>query len=454
LRRGGLRAVVFWFALVGIAGLIVRCHPTPEQERSPQAFADTLRRSLHEDVMALWYPRAIDSTYGGYRTHFAHDWTPLDPQRKFVVTQARHLWTTARMHEAAPRNDSLYLRAARHGARFLQNEMWDEDQGGFYSLVDRQGSVLNDGGAYTATKTAYGNAFAIYGLARYYAATGDTSALRLAQRAFRWLEMNAHDKTYAGYFRNLHRDGTPYPDGYDAETPSKSQNSTIHLLEAFTTLYEVAPETPRLRDRLEELLVITRDTMTTDRGTLQLFYERDWTPISYQDSSMAVRRTNVERDHVSFGHDVETAFLMLEATEALGREPDSTLAVGTRMVNHALKYGWDSENGGLHDGGLVVGPDSVHVAQSSKEWWVQAEALHTFVLMDERRPDGRYDYGARARATWNYIDRFLIDAQHGGWHVYGLDETPEARTRPKATIWKATYHNSRALLRSIEMLED
>jgi hypothetical protein len=66
-----------------------------------------------------------------------------------------------------------------------------------------------------------------------------------------------------------HRDGTSYRDGCDAETPPKNQNSTIHLLEAFTTLYEVVPETPRLRDRLEELLVITRGTVTTDRSMLK-----------------------------------------------------------------------------------------------------------------------------------------------------------------------------------------
>lgn len=87
----------------------------------------------------------------------------------------------------------------------------------------------------------------------------------------------------------------------------------------------MAPETPRLRDRLEELLVITRDTVTTDRS-------------------------------------------MLEAAEALGHEIDTTLAVGKQMVNRTLKYGWEAEEGGLYDGGLVVGPDSVFIARSSKEW--------------------------------------------------------------------------------------
>lgn len=437
--------------LLLVAGAMAACQRgvSPVQDRA--ALADTLRQSLQQGLLVHWYPRAIDSAHGGYLNHFAHDWRPIEPQDKFIVTQARHLWTTARMHKALPRDDSLYLRAARHGADYLRNHMWDAKHGGFHSLLTREGEVKRGGSAFTATKAAYGNAFAIYGLTAHYEATGDTSALRLAQRGFRWLDTHAHDDTHGGYFRSLHRDGTPYVDGYEGEPP-RGQNSTIHLLEAFTALYEAAPDTPRLHERLQELLTVVRDTMTRPRGSLRLFYRRDWTPISYRDSSRAVREAHVDLDHLSFGHDVETAFLMLEAAEALGLDPAPTLAVGKQMVDHALAYGWDEQDGGLYDAGLAVGPDSVRIVRSTKAWWAQAEALHTFLLMERRFPDDPRDYGARGRAMWRYIDRYLIDSEHGGWYVNGLDESPEARTEPKATIWKGTYHNARALLRSAELL--
>ena len=423
-------------------------------QRAPTPLtAETLRHSLEADLLAHWYPRAIDSTHGGFLSDFAHDWTQTGPQNKFVVTQARHVWTTARLHRARPRADSLYLRAARHGVAFLRDTLWDETHGGFYSLVDRAGERLSGEGAHTATKTAYGHAFGIYALAEHYAATGDPAARRFAQRAFRWLDEHAHDAAHGGYFRNLRRDGTPYRTGYDDATPPKNQNSTIHLLEAFTRLYQVAPETPRLRDRLRELLVLTRDTMTTDRGALRLFFERDWTPITYRDSAWATRTAHYGLDHVSFGHDVETAFLMLEAAEALGQAPGPTLAVGKRMVDHALRHGWDRDAGGFYDGGLVVGPDSVRIVRATKAWWAQAEALHTLVLMERHFPDDPQGYGARARAQWRYIERSLIDHEHGGWYRSGLDEAPDARTAPKGGIWKGTYHNARALLRTAALLE-
>lgn len=442
-----------WVISLLCFGFVLGCRSVPADNTRSDPLADTLRRSLQADLLDHWYPRVIDSTGGGYLSHFAYDWAPLEPQDKFVVTQSRHVWTTSAMHAAAPRDDSLYLRTARHGVDFLKNTMWDEAHGGFHSLTDRQGTVQREGGGFTGRKTAYGTAFAIYGLAEHYDATGDTTALRLAQRAFRWLDDNAHDDVYGGYFQPLRPDGTPHVDGADDGTPPKDQNSTIHLLEAFTTLYKTAPDTPRLRERLDELLTITRDTMTMERGTLHLFFERDWTPISYRDSARSVREEHYSRDHVSFGHDVETAFLMLEAAEALGQDLSPTLEVGKRMVDHALAHGWDAEEGGLYDGGFIEGPDSIRIVKATKTWWAQAEALHTLFLMANRFPDDPHRYETKARETWRYIDRFLIDKEHGGWFVRGLDESPEARTEPKATIWKGNYHNARALLESADLLD-
>ena len=53
------------------------------------------------------------------------------------------------------------------------------------------------------------------------------------------------------------------------------------------------------------------------QGYLQLFFHNDWTPVSFRDSSKEEREANFRLDHVSFGHDYETAFLMLEASYAL-----------------------------------------------------------------------------------------------------------------------------------------
>ena len=153
--------------------------------------------------------------------------------------------------------------------------------GGFYNLVNREGEPIAEGPQ--IIKQAYGNAFAIYGLAAYYRASGDTVALGLAQETFRWLEKHSYDPQYGGYFQFMARDGTPFTEGYGGVAP-KDQNSMIHLLECFTELYKVWPDHSSKSD-LNSLLVLIRDTVTTSKGNLVLFLKRDWTPISYKDAS-------------------------------------------------------------------------------------------------------------------------------------------------------------------------
>ena len=402
------------------------------------------------DEFKLWYPLSIDTLYGGFFSDINYKWEVAGQQHKMIVTQARHIWATA--------NASMYYKSdatlrpiASSGVEFLRNKMWDKEFGGFYDLVTRQGEPIKEDGK--IVKRAYGNAFAIYGLAAYFKASGDAGALKFAQETFRWLEKHSYDPERGGYFQFVSREGVPFVDGYQ-RVPAKDQNSTIHLLEAFTELYQVWPD-PELKDRLRELLQLVRDTITTDKGYMVLFFKRDWTPISYKDSSPDVRARNYEFDHVSFGHDIETAYLMLEASKALGIENDArTLAVGKKMVDHGLKYGWDKERGGIYDGGYYLPGDvNPSIVRNTKEWWSQVEALNSFLLMSELYPNDELRYFDKFRAQWKYCKKYVIDNEHGGWYWGGIDIVPNNKFSPKSTIWKCNYHTSRALINCITRLK-
>ena len=170
------------------------------------------------------------------------------------------------------------------------------------------------------------------------------------------------------------QDGTLYRRTADwsstSEVGYKDQNSSIHLLEAFTELYLVWPD-ELLRGRLEELLLIIRDTITAEEGYMRLFFEADWTPVSFRDSSEEEIRKHYYLDHVSFGHDVETAFLMLEASHALELKNDTlTLQKGKKMVDHSLRNGWDNDLGGFYDGGYYFSSEEdLQIINANKNRW-------------------------------------------------------------------------------------
>jgi len=201
------------------------------------------------------------------------------------------------------------------------------------------------------------------------------------------------------------------------------------------------------------MLILTRDTITTDKGYLTLHLERDWTPVSFRDSTEAFRAENFYLDHVSFGHDVETAFLMLEASHMLGIENDTlTLKKARKMVDHALAHGWDSRLGGFFDGGYYHrGSENCTIQNAAKVWWSQAEGLNSLLLMARLFPEDER-YFQHFERQWKYINQYMIDHEHGGWYHEGIDSNPMAATHAKANIWKTSYHNARALMNVIEML--
>nr|WKN36216.1 AGE family epimerase/isomerase [Tunicatimonas sp. TK19036] len=444
-----------WLLFIFFGLGIVACQSTEKVESNDQETTerDTLYSQISKQwnqVLNAWYPRSLDTLNGGYLANWTYDWQQQPKQDKMIVTQARHLWTTSKVALERPQ-DSLYQHAARLGFDFLKDHMWDQRHGGFYWLVNRKGEPLLKGeGLY---KKSYGHAFGIYALAAYAEAVPESEeVLKFAQESFRWLDEHAHDDSNGGYFSVYAQDGTPLTeeeqqaDDLPVTWIYKEQNAGIHLMEAFTELYKVWPDS-LVRERLIEMLHLVRDTMVTDQGHLTLYFTQDWTPISYADSSQVAREANYAVDHVSFGHDIETAFLMLDASEALGDfEYDRTLKRAKLLVDHTLKTGFDPMRSGIYERGYYLPGDStITIIDLRKNWWSQAEGLNTLLMFSELYPKEKRYY-TTFKKLWKYTNTFLIDHEYGDWYSYGLDVTPESQSEPKGHAWKGNYHNGRTLM--------
>lgn len=424
---------------------------TQGEQNTRRVIAEAMDHTLTSEVLDKWYPQSMDTIEGGFLSAFTYDFVPTGNQDKMIVTQARHTWTNAKASIRYPKVDH-YKEGARHGFEFLRNVMWDKTYGGFYTLVDRQGNVKGD-----TTKTAYGNAFGIYALAAYYESSKDSMALALAKSAFYWLEKGSHDPVMKGYYQHLQRNGTPIIRQVDtpttADTGYKDQNSSIHLLEALTALYQVWPD-DLVQERLKEMLLLIRDTIVTPKGYLTLFLHPDWTPVSFTDSTEEVITRHHQLDHVSFGHDVETAYLMLEASHVLGIHNDTTtLRIAKKMVDHALQNGWDNQLGGFYDEGYYFnGKPGITITHDTKNWWAQAEGLNALLLMADLFPNDERQYFSKFEQLWKYADTYLIDHTYGDWYSGGLDKQPEMKTAMKGNIWKGIYHQYRSMDNCIQRL--
>jgi len=412
--------------------------------------ANEIENSIQHEMLNKWYPQNMDTLYGGFLTEFTYDFKPTSHQDKFIVTQARHTWSTSKAAMRYP-GVTYYKTLAQNGYKFLHDVMWDKTFGGFYTMVDRNGTVID------STKNAYGNSFGIYGLATYCKLSNDPGALRFAQEAFMWMEKHSHDPVRKGYFQHMQRDGTPIhrtaTTPATVETGYKDQNSSIHLLEAFTELYAVWPN-DLLRERLHEMLLLIRDTMIGNKGYLTLFFQPDWTPVSIRDSSDAYIRAHHGLDYVSFGHNVETSYLLLEASHALKLQNDSTtLRIAKQMVDHALQNAWDNKLGGFYDAGYYFkDKPGLTIISEEKNWWSQAEELNSLLLMSDLFPKDPMRYFDKFKQQWKYIQTYMIDHTNGDWFSNGTDIDPKINTALKGHIWKGNYHQFRSMMNCVDRL--
>jgi len=435
-RPDSVRLKPLLVALILLCG-VCSAQQTPARDTYLK-LAGEVENALHTDILDLWFPRAVDSEHGGFHSHFARDWKALPSDGKFSVFQGRMTWVASQVVLREPARKAEFEPIVHHGVEYLANTMWDKQDGGFFWGLDDDGRITPE---FTDHKDLYGVGFCIYGAAAAYQATHDPQALELAKKGFLWADKHAHDSAHGGYFEWLARDGTPVPMHLDngrvemnmiAPIGFKSMNTHIHLLEAFTQLYQVWPD-PTVRARLEELLAIVRDKISVAPGVMNLYFTDDWRPIP---------------DHDSYGHDVETAYLMLETDEVLHHKAGpATERMAKMLVDHALAYGWDEKNGGFFQDGATFGkPEDTH-----KEWWVQCEGLNALLLMHERYGKQNPIYFERFVEEWNFIRNHTIDGEnHGLWNLTTAEGKP--LVEDKGSIWKAAYHDGRAFWNVSERL--
>lgn len=414
--------------------------PAPS-DLSPRALADEMEAHLRHQVLARWYPACVDTGRGGFHQYFGFDWTPLPCDRRFGVFQARQVWTAAVVSMTLSALAEEYRGYVRHGMTFLRTRTWDSEHGGLFWTTDTEG---RDIGSPVNQKHAYTQAFGVYAAVAAYEATQDREYLDFAVQVFRWLDTHGHDDRYGGYHEAFARDGSVLMQPPDPTRPAshigvlyggKGMNTQIHVLEALTSLIRVH-DTPEVRRRLEEVFLVVRDKIAMEPGVLNQYFTADWRPLP---------------EHDSFGHDIETGYLLLEAAEALGIPDDpGTHRMARLLVDHALDVGWDKEHGGFFDaGGFIRRPD-----KRDKIWWVQAEGLNVLHLMHTLYGHETDRYWKAFCAQWSFICDHQLDARHGGWHHDVAEDGTLIERDPKGLAygWKAAYHNTRALLNCIKRL--
>ncbi|WP_062388484.1 AGE family epimerase/isomerase [Demequina iriomotensis] len=406
-------------------------------DRQLSALRDLAERELVQGILPFWEAHAFAED-GTLRGGVSDDLDYLDDLPRHAVLAARILWTFSAAADAVPHGRDRLLATARRALDQLTGPMWDAQFGGVYWSVDAQGAVLDE------RKQIYAQAFTMYALARWARVAGDADALARALWLASTLDGAARDREFGGYAEARARDWTPTErtalSELDPDVP-KSMNTNLHVLEALTELLRASVD-PAVAEALETLLRTTLDCIVAEApfAHCALYFDEDWD-----------RRS----DGVSYGHDIETSWLLWDAWEALSAHglEDADLEWRTREAALALAEAVRT-HGVAADGAVLYagGPDGP--TDRDRHWWPQAEGvvgwLNAFQLA------GRSEDRRAAIRAWDFIEQHVVDREHGEWHAR-LDE----RNRPlsggtgdlKMGPWKCPYHNARACLEVLRRID-
>jgi mannobiose 2-epimerase len=390
--------------------------------------AAAYRAQLSQRILPYWLGK-LDATNGGFLLSDDAVKGSTTPKEKQLVSQARMVWTFAHAHRRGldDTNNSC-LKAAWNGYRFLTNHFLDARLGGYYWKTDLAGKPINE------RKLLYGEAFIIYAFVELHRATRDPQPLAEGMKLYRLLQRHAHDDQNGGWHEHFTRDWQRLADrdpNAEVEVAGyKSANSHLHLQEALAELYD-ATHDPDVKQSLIEALGLNKKYFyPKDAGQSCFHRQRDWQAVTDPGSA-----------GLSYGHNVEFAWLMIRAEEVLGQQPDWPHFCA--HLGHALQHGYDHERGGLYHRGLGDAPAS----DQNKIWWVEAEMMAA--LTDALR---HQENAAQRRALdqlVHFVNAHQTDPRTGIW----LD-TVTADGQPKSTglahAWKANYHDVRALVKFIE----
>lgn len=387
-----------------------------------------LKEELTHNILPFWMEKMVDEIHGGYYGQMTGKNQLIPDAPKGGILNARILWSFSAA--ALYFKNTIYVEYAKRAKEYLFKYFFDAENGGTYWMLHADGTAAD------SKKQIYSQAFFIYAMVEYYRVSGDKECLDKAIELFNLIEKHSFDGELNGYFEAYSRNWVLLEDLRLSEKDAnekKTMNTHLHILEAYTNLYRVWKD-DRLKKQLKNLIGIFLDKIINpETFHLELFFDENW-----------VCKSTL----YSYGHDIESAWLLDEAAVVLG-EAALLKKVRARVIKVA-----DAAAEGLLDNGAIINEKNYatgHV-DTNCDWWPQAEAMVGFFNAYELSK--KEEYAEKTLATWEFTKLFIVDKTAGEWHWSASANGEINEHDDKAGFWKCPYHNSRMCLELLSRIHE
>ncbi|PKB17815.1 AGE family epimerase/isomerase [Flavobacterium sp. 5] len=378
-----------------------------------------------QSILSYWMKNTIDEKNGGFVGQIDYNNTTNNEAEKGSVLNARLLWTFSSAYKISKNKD--HLNTAKRAFEYISKHFYDTEFGGIFW------SINPDGTPKETKNQIYAIAFVIYGLSEYYSVTLDKKSLELAISLYNKIQEYSYDDVNGGYLEAFTREWQPIEDLRLSEKDAnekKTMNTHLHIVEGFANLYNVWKDESLRKVIIDLLETIGNYFINTETGNLRLFFDENWIE---------------KKDVISYGHDIEAAWLLLQCAEIIEDEQ-----LIDRYKKYAIQIADVTKKGIDTDGGLwyEYNPETKEL-MAEKHWWPQAELIIGYFTAWQI--SGKQEYLDIVFKNWDFTKKHIIDKENGEW-FWGVYSDYSTIEKDKAGFWKCPYHNGRACIELINRI--
>ncbi|MPM71160.1 Cellobiose 2-epimerase [bioreactor metagenome] len=340
---------------------------------------------------------------------------------KSVWFQGRALWVFATAYREVEAK-SEYRKVCDSLVSFIESHCFDPSDGRMYFRVSKEGKPVIKRLRYVFSET-----FAILGFAAYSRAFNRPDYAQKAYELFKKVE---------GY---LATDGVLIP---KFSTPSRGFGLPMILLNTVDELRSALPEKEaELNGAIDGYLKEIQTYFV--RPELQIVVEQCNVDGSLQLEHFEGRLLNP-------GHAIEGAWFILKEARRRGNDAD-LMQLGLSMLDWMWNKGWDAEHGGIIYFRDALGKSPTEYWHDMKFWWPQCEAAIANLMAYTM--SGKDAYLQRFEMVHQYIQNHFVDPEFGEWYGY-LHKDGSLSTPLKGNMYKGPFHIPRMYLVCCQLLDE
>ena len=381
-----------------------------------QTLAQFYKNQLLNDTVPFWFPRSIDTEYGGYLFMRDQDGSLIDDD-KAVWIQGRAAWLLSTLYNTIEQKQE-WLTAAKSGIDFLNQHCFDTDDQMFFH-VTREGKPIRK------RRYFFSETFAVIANAAYAKASGDKNAAEKARYLFgKCIDYATKPGLLTSKFTDTR--------------PSKGIGVPMIMINTAQQLRETIGD-PRCDEWIDQWITeIERDFVKDDIRCVMEQVAPDGSIIDHIDG-----RT------LNPGHAMEGAWFILFEARYRNNNP-RLIALGCKMLDYMWERGWDKEQGGILYFRDVYNKPVQEYWQDMKFWWPHNEVIIATLMA--YLITGNKKYAEWHKMVHDYAYSHFHDKQNGEWFGYLHRDGSIAQTA-KGNLFKGPFHLPRQEWFCLQLLE-